>query len=334
MSHHGPGRAPSGGPDTEVVDDRAASDQRADGEAAGASIVHLDHPVELLHSLRPLVASRQDPTIRLRRDAVARTGHTPAGPGTVVATRQGSRRFVVRAYGPGGAWLRERAPGLLGAQDRRTGFEPGLHRAVARASHLRPGLRMIATGTVVDVLVSTIIAQRVTSLEAARSWTRLVRRLGRPAPGPVGLTLPPHPFALARTPLATFHELGIERARARRIVSACAAVDHLDAALCGLAGAARRDALTEVEGIGPWTAAHLARVGAGDADAVEVGDHNVKHLVAWNLAGQPRADDERMLALLAPFAGHRGRVVRLLASAGQWPPRFGPRQVLTPVEQL
>ena len=97
---------------------------------------------------------------------------------------------------------------------------------------------------------------------------------------------------------------------------------------------ARRAALTAVAGVGPWTAAHLARVGAGDADAVEVGDHDVKHLVAWNLAGEPRADDERMLALLAPFAGHRGRVVRLLASAGQWPPRFGHRHALTPVEHL
>ena len=304
-------------------------------EVAATATVELDHPVDLLQSLRPLVASRQDPTIRLRPDAVARTAHTPAGPGTLLAERDpGGARFTVRAYGPGAGWLLSRAAGLLGAGDERAGFAPGLHRVVARAAHRRPGLRMIATGTVVDVLVPTIIAQRVTSLEAARSWTRLVRRLGHPAPGPIGLTLPPHPLELASTPSATFHELGIERARSRRIVAACAAVDRLDAALLGLEGTARRQALTAVEGVGPWTAAHLARVGAGDADAVEVGDHDVKHLVAWNLAGEPRADDERMLALLAPFAGHRGRVVRLLASAGQWPPRFGHRHALTPVERL
>ena len=36
------------------------------------------------------------------------------------------------------------------------------------------------------------------------------------------------------------------------------------------------------------------------------------NLVAWNLAGEPRADDARMLALLEPFRGQRGRVLRLL----------------------
>lgn len=163
---------------------------------------------------------------------------------------------------------------------------------------------------------------------------RVVGLLGSPAPGPLPLLLPPHPRTLTRTPAATFHQLGIERARAHRIVRACAALDRLDAALTGARGADRLAAMTAVEGVGPWTAAHLIRVGTGDADAVEVGDHNVKHLVAWNLAGEARATDERMLTLLAPFAGHRGRVVRLLASAGQWPPRFAHRHPLLPVERL
>jgi hypothetical protein len=57
-----------------------------------------------------------------------------------------------------------------------------------------------------------------------------------------------------------------------------------------------------------------------------VGDFNIPNLVAWSLAGEPRADDRRMLELLAPYAGHRGRVVRLLGSAGIKPPRFGPRR--------
>jgi hypothetical protein len=33
-----------------------------------------------------------------------------------------------------------------------------------------------------------------------------------------------------------------------------------------------------------------------------------------------------MLELLKPFAGHRGRVVRLLLADGHRPVRFGPRQ--------
>lgn len=288
---------------------------------------------DLLPTLQPLIASRQDPTIRVRPTGVARASHTPEGPGTLVATTAADGGFQVRTFGRGARWLAERAGGVLGAADDLSGFAPTRHPVVARAHHRRPGLRMLCTGTVVDVLVPTIIAQRVTSLEAARSWTRLVHTLGTSAPGPFGLWLPPAPDVLSRTPAARFHSLGIERARARRIVDACREVAHLEAALT-LGPRQRLARLAAVPGIGAWTAAHLARVAAGDADAVEVGDHNVKDLVAWNLAGEPRGTDERMLELLAPFAGHRGRVVRLLTSAGQRPPRYGPRQRLHPVEQL
>lgn len=290
-------------------------------------------PVELLATLRPLVAAHHDPTIRVRASGFARAAHTPEGPGSTVAARRPDGGFLVHTHGPGARWLADRVGGLLGIEDELTGFHPAAHPAVARAHHRRPGLRMLRTGTVVDVLVPTIIAQRITSLEAARSWTRLVRRLGSPAPGPVELLLPPDPAALCRVPAGVFHGLGIERARARRIVDACRHVATLDAAL-ELPPAVRRARWLAVPGVGPWTAAHLARVAAGDTDAVEVGDHNTKHLVAWNLAGEARATDERMLTLLAPFAGHRGRVVRLLGAAGQQPPRYGPRHRLHPVEQL
>lgn len=289
-------------------------------------------PVDLLATLRPLVAARHDPTIRVRAGGFARAANTPEGPGSLVA-RRSDGTFLVDAHGPGARWLADRVGGLLGVDDELAGFQPAAHPAVARAHHRHPGLRMLRTGTVVDVLASTIIAQRVTSVEAARSWTRLVHRLGRPAPGPVELLLPPDAATLCRVPAGVFHELGIERARARRIVDACRHAERLDAAL-QLPPTVRQARWLSVPGLGPWTVAHLARVAAGDPDAVEVGDHNTKHLVAWNLAGEARGSDERMLALLAPFAGHRGRVVRLLGAAGQQPPRRGPRHRLHPVEQL
>lgn len=290
-------------------------------------------PVDLLATLRPLVAAREDPTIRIRPAGFARAANTPEGPGSLVVARRPDGGFLADGHGPGARWLTARVGGLLGAEDELAGFRPTRHGVVARAHHRRPGLRMLRTGTVVDVLVPTIIAQRVTAVEAARSWTRLVRRFGRPAPGPVALLLPPPPELLCRIPAGVYHQLGIERARARRIVDACRDAAALDAAL-DLPPAARQARWLEVPGLGPWTAAHLARVAAGDPDAVEVGDHNTKHLVAWNLAGVARGTDAEMLTLLAPFTGHRGRVVRLLSAAGQRPPRRGPRHRLHPVEQL
>jgi 3-methyladenine DNA glycosylase/8-oxoguanine DNA glycosylase len=83
--------------------------------------------------------------------------------------------------------------------------------------------------------------------------------------------------------------------------------------------------LTSLPGIGQWTAAEVVRLAFGDPDAVSVGDYHVPNTVAWALAGEPRADDARMLELLEPYRGQRGRVQRLLEAGGITAPRYGPR---------
>jgi hypothetical protein len=50
--------------------------------------------------------------------------------------------------------------------------------------------------------------------------------------------------------------------------------------------------------------------------------------VAWALAGERTGTDERMLELLEPYRGHRGRVLRLLTVAAVGPPRRGARTAL------
>jgi hypothetical protein len=52
------------------------------------------------------------------------------------------------------------------------------------------------------------------------------------------------------------------------------------------------------------------------------------------LAGEPRGDDARMLELLAPYAGQRGRVIRLLEAARIKIPRFGPRFAPMRIDRL
>lgn len=280
-----------------------------------------------------LAASTTDPTIRVRRDAAVRASWTPEGPGTIRVDRLDEHRYEVQAWGPGASWLLSAAPGLLGADDDLDGFAPERDPIVARAHHHRPGLRLIRSDAVWDVLVATIIAQRVTSREAGRSWTLLVRAHGERAPGSFDLLLPPHPSTLLSLPLHAFHRVGIERARAERIISAARHAARLQAVL-GQPVEERDAAFRRIPGIGVWTAAHLRRVAGGDPDAVEVGDDGIKHHIAWNLAGEPRATDERMLELLAPFAGHRGRVVRLLLSAGSAPPTFRSKPRVIPVDRL
>jgi 3-methyladenine DNA glycosylase/8-oxoguanine DNA glycosylase len=287
--------------------------------------------VDLLPSLRPLVASAHDPTIRLRADRVVRTMRSPEGPATVEVVRDGNR-FQARAWGAGSAWALTQAPALVGSEDRPERFAPS-HPVVARAFHRRPGLRMVRSGLVWDLLVPTILAQRVTSGEAARSWTRMVHAWGQPAPGPYDLRLSPAPERLASTPYWAFHRLGVERARAIAIVEAARRHARIQEAVAMPHDRAVAR-VCAVAGLGPWTAALVLRVAAGDPDHVEVGDYHVKNHISWALAGEARGTDERMLELLEPFRGHRGRVVRLLLAAGVRAPTFGPRQRVVPVDQL
>jgi 3-methyladenine DNA glycosylase/8-oxoguanine DNA glycosylase len=289
--------------------------------------------VDLRRSLSPLVSSAQDPTIRLRPREVVRASVTPDGPVTVHLSQRGEREFTAEAHGPGAAWALEQAPALVGGDDHLDGFDPGAHRFVARAHHARRALRIVRTGTVWDLLVPTILAQRVTGGEAARAWTRLVRQHGAPAPGPYGLRVGPSPAVCGALPDHVWHRLGVERSRAAAVRSAAKHAAKLERAL-HLPRADRLRAFCLVPGIGPWTAELALRSAAGDADAVEVGDFHVKNQVAWNLAGRPRGTDDEMLELLAPFAGHRGRVVRLVTNAGARPPAFGPRLRVVPVDRL
>jgi 3-methyladenine DNA glycosylase/8-oxoguanine DNA glycosylase len=247
--------------------------------------------------------------------------------------RVSSGEVACDAWGDGAGWALDHAPALVGADDDLTGFEADRHPVVARCHRHRPGLRIGRSGRVADVLVATILGQKVTGTEAKTAWRRVVAWWGEPAPGPGGLRLPPRPEVLAAQPYWAYHRAGVERTRATTVIEACRRIDRLEEAATMPAPAAHAR-LTAVRGLGGWTAGIIRRVVFGDPDAVEVGDYHLPNLVAWNLAGEDRADDPRMLELLAPFAGHRGRALRLLEVAGQRAPRYGPRMAAGPIHHL
>ena len=281
-------------------------------------------PVSLRLTLAPLRAGSSDPTFRFDGGTAWRATRTPDGPATTRLSCHGDE-VTVRAWGPGAAWCLEGAPALVGAGDDDTGFRP-LHPVVAELRARLRGLRIPRSGAVIEAMVPTIVEQKVTSAEAKRSYRALVVALGEPAPGPAGaagLLVPPEPARLAAAPSYAYHRFGIERRRADTIRRACASVRRLEEAAAMPPSDARRR-LSVLPGLGPWSAAKVALAALGDADAVCVGDYHVPHLVAWALAGEPRGSDARMLDLLEPFRGHRGRVIRLLVAGGVRPPRYGP----------
>jgi 3-methyladenine DNA glycosylase/8-oxoguanine DNA glycosylase len=128
------------------------------------------------------------------------------------------------------------------------------------------------------------------------------------------------------------HVIGVEKSRADTLKRACAHTTRLQRLVEDEPGQLR-DRLEGISGIGPWTSAEVARVVLGDADAVSVGDFHLKHLVCWALAGEARGSDARMLELLDPYPGHRGRVCALLETSGLSVPRRAPRQRIEPISE-
>jgi 3-methyladenine DNA glycosylase/8-oxoguanine DNA glycosylase len=289
-------------------------------------VVALTRPLDLAATLGPLRRTARDPCARIGPTEAWRATRTPEGPASQRIRVRG-REAAVEAWGPGADWLLARAPALLGEEDDPSGFRPQ-HRLVAELARRLPGLRLTRSWSVMEALTASIIEQKVPGAEARSSYARLMRTFGEPAPGPaVGLRVPPAPERLARTPYEVFHRFGLERRRTEvlrraasyaRRVEECASMPSADAM-------AR---LTALPGIGPWTAAEVVGVSHGDPDAVPVGDYHHPHMVAFALAGEERATDERMLELLEPYRGHRNRVLRLLLLSGIGPPRRGPRMAL------
>lgn len=284
--------------------------------------LELEQPIDLRRSLKIHIRGPGDPTWCNAGGRLVRATRTAEGLATLALETDG-RRVRAETWGPGADAALAGVPDLIGLHDDPRALRP-LHPIVAELARRLPGLRIGRTSNVVEALVPAILEQKVTGTEAFRAFRGLVRTYGEPAPGPFPLWVAPPAATIAALPYHAFHPLGVERRRADTIRRAMARADRLQEVVALPLDAAYRR-LTAIAGIGPWTAAEVALRALGDIDAVSVGDFHLPSLVSWALAGEPRGDDARMLELLEPYRGQRGRVVRLLEASAAYPPRRGPR---------
>jgi 3-methyladenine DNA glycosylase/8-oxoguanine DNA glycosylase len=285
-------------------------------------------PIDVAATMAPIAHGRGDPAIRFAADGIWRATRTPAGPATL-RLRASSGSVEAWAWGPGAEAALDELPDLVGANDDPSALVPQ-HPLIGNLARRLAGLRLTRTNRPFEALLPAILEQKVLGIEARAAYRGIVRAHGEPAPGPEGLRLrlPPTPSVLAELPYFALHRFGVERRRAELIRRVAGLAPRLE----GLAPADAYRLLGSVPGIGPWTLAEVGRVAFGDPDAVSVGDYHLPSLVAYALAGEPRADDARMLELLEPYRGQRGRVQLLLERSGVWPPRYGPRMPLRRIQ--
>lgn len=272
-----------------------------------------------------------DPTTSWDLGGLWRTWRTPEGAATLRVLRPAADGSVAAAaWGRGAEWAIDAVPGLLGRGDDWSELDVASQPLLRDSLRRNPGLRLTRTGLVLEALLPAVVEQRVTSLEAYRSWARLIRWYGEPAPGPApgGLRVVPTLQQWRGIPSWDWHRAGVDPRRARAVQAVLAVAPSLERAIGAAASLDdAENALRTVSGVGGWTAAETLQRSHGHPDLVSVGDYHLAHYVGEALTGS-RVDDDGMLELLEPWRGHRQRVVRLILASGFRFQRRGPRMAL------
>ena len=308
--------------------------------AADASLRWLPGgPFDLMQTVGTLLRGHGDPSIRTAPDGLWMAFTTPSGPASLRLAAAGppsGPAVEVRAWGPGAADAVASAPRMLGSDDDWSAFdEPAFHatlpRLVVQARRRNLAVRLPATGRLIDALVPTILEQKVTVIEARRGYRYLMYRFGTPAPGagavaPANLMVQPTPEQWLRIRSWEWHRAGVGPQRSAAVMRALRSADALER-LAGLPAAEASAKLQIIPGIGVWTAAEVVQRTHGCPDSIAVGDYHLAAYVGAALTGR-RTDDAGMLRLLAPWAGQRQRVVRMIGLSGFRKPTFGPRMTI------
>ena len=267
--------------------------------------------------LRGVGCAFGDVTLRVAAREAVRATRTPDGPATLHVTTT-----AVRAWGDGADWAIAHVHDLLGFAD----APPDSLPAGART------LRLARTHRVLELLVPIVLEQLVSGVEAGRAFAALVRRFSEPAPGPFAdLWLPLGAEQLLAIPAAAFPALGALPRQGATLHELARRASRVEEAAAMDAEAAERRLLA-FPGVGIWTARSAMLRGLGHADAVPLGDYHLPKIVAFHLTGEAVGDDARMLELLEPWRGQRGRIIAWMLRDGKLPPRRGPRMAMRDID--
>lgn len=157
----------------------------------------------------------------------------------------------------------------------------------------RPAQRVVGAFDAHELAVFAVLGQQISVAAARTLGARLVARLGEPVDTPfTGLSRSfPTPDTLARVPVPALVELGIPSARASALV-AVAELFRVRAPLFepGADPGPAIAALTQIRGVGEWTAQYVAMRALGWPDAFPAGDLGVRRALG---GVKPRAALER-----------------------------------------
>lgn len=290
--------------------------------------ISLRRPLSLRQTYGVLRNGNFDPCVTFDTSGFWRSSRTPEGPVTTLLQSTSATSVRIYMWGRGAAWFDEHVMDFLGEHQDDLPIED---KRVAQMAQTCMGMRIPRVRALVELMVPIILGQRVTTREAFSAYRRITHALSETAPGPnPTVLLPPDPQRLRAMPSWWFHRYGVERKRAEAIRAVCSLAATIDRLVDLTTDKARKQLLT-LPGVGLWTAGIIGLYGLGDHDSVILGDFHIPNHVAWALAGEARGNDQRMLELLEPFRGQRGRILRVVTASHPRDPKFGPRYNPLPV---
>jgi DNA-3-methyladenine glycosylase II len=189
--------------------------------------------------------------------------------------------------------------------------DPRLRGVIERVGPYRP--RQIE-GEHLDHLIRAIVYQQLAGAAAATIHGRLLALYGNRAPTPAEL-LATRPARLRRAGLSP-QKLGYLRDLARKVASGAVPLDILperdDAAVI--------EALTEIKGVGTWTAQMFLMFRLGRLDVLPVLDLGIQKAMrrAYGLRGMP--SPARMERIAAPWRPYRTVACWYLWRSLEFPP--------------
>ena len=175
------------------------------------------------------------------------------------------------------------------------------HPALGPLIRSRRGLRPFLVPDPYEMIVSAITAQQISLHAALAVRNRFVERFGV-ATGPVYAF--PTPERVASASVDELRELGFSRSKARFALEiARAEVDFAE--LGSLSDNDAVECLSELPGVGRWTAEWFLARHLGREDVWPAGDLGVRRACERFLAGGDAVDEARARALGAQFAPRR-----------------------------
>ncbi|MEO1748339.1 MAG: DNA-3-methyladenine glycosylase [Pseudomonadota bacterium] len=154
-----------------------------------------------------------------------------------------------------------------------------------------------------ESLVKIIVGQQVSVQSADAIWQRLVKRIS-----------PLNPEMFIQCGETAWIEAGLSRPKQRALCALCEAIDHgtLQLEQVGQMPADEAIAhLTQVKGIGPWTAEVYLLFAVGHPDIFPAGDLALQNAARQALTLRERPDDKALRKIAESWAPWRGVAARL-----------------------